>query len=300
MRIAILGAGAVGSYYGALLARAGNQVEMLARGEHGKAIAEAGLQVQTPEEEFTVRPAVTDDPERLAPAELAVVAVKSYSLPEVAPAARRLAAGGAVVLPLLNGVSAADELIGSGVPAKQVLGGTTAISVSRPFPGRVVRHSPFQTMVVGELEGGLSPRAEEVASILAAAGVDARARVDVRGVVMGQLIMLSTLTAACGLARAPIGRVRSTTHGRALLERAVREAGSVARASGIPLPAGEDARILDVILRLPPAMKPSLLLDLERGGPTEVDVLSAEVSRRGRALGIDTPIHDTATAAMAL
>jgi 2-dehydropantoate 2-reductase len=300
MRIAILGAGAVGSYYGALLARAGHEVELFARGDHRKAIDEAGLRVQTPEEAFTVRPSATDDPERLGPAELAVVAVKSYSLPEIAPAARRLASGGAMVLPLLNGISAPDELIRSGISAKQVLGGTTAISVSRPGPGIVVRHSPFQTMVVGELEGGLSARAEEVASMFAAVGVDARASLDVRVDLWRKLIMLSTLTAACGLARAPIGRVRSTTHGRALLERAVREAGSVARASGIPLPAGEDARILDVILRLPPTMKPSLLLDLERGGPTEVDVLSAEVSRRGRALGIDTPVHDTATAAMAL
>jgi 2-dehydropantoate 2-reductase len=300
MRIAILGAGAVGSYYGALLARSGHEVELLARGEHGDAVAAGGLQVRTPQEEFRVRPEATEDPERLRPADLAVVAVKSYSLPEIAPAARRLAAGGADVLPLLNGVDAAGVLARNGVPPERILGGVTAISVSRPAPGCVVRHSPFQTVILGELGGGLSPRAERAAGAFAGTGVDARASADVRLDLWRKLVLLSTLSAACGLARAPIGRVRSTAHGRGLLERAVREAGAVARASGVRLPEEEDAKILGFILGLPEDLKPSLLLDLERGRPTEIDVLSADVSRRGRSLGLDTPVHDTATAAIAL
>jgi 2-dehydropantoate 2-reductase len=300
MRIAILGAGAIGSYYGALLLRAGHDVELLARGEHRKAVAEAGLTVRTPEEEFIVRPATTDDPERLRPAELVLVAVKSYSLPEIAPAARRMAEAGGDLLPLLNGVVAADELIESGAPPDRVLGGVTAVSVSRPGPGRVVRHSPFQTVIVGELGGGLSSRVEAVAEAFAGAGVDGRASSDIRVDLWRKFIFLSTLSAACGLARAPLGRLRATEHGRRLLERAVGEAAAVARGSGARLASDEEAKILESIHRLPQDLKPSLLLDLERGGPTEVDVLSGEVSRRGRALGLDTPVHDTATAAIAL
>ena len=201
MRIAILGAGAVGSYYGALLARAGHEVELLARGDNRKAIATEGLQVRTPEEEFRVRPAVTGDPEGLQPADLAIVAVKSYSLPEIAKAARRVAAAGADLLPLLNGVDAAGELVRCGVPPERVLGGITAISVSRPAPGCVLRHSPFQTVIVGELQGGLSLRAERAAGAFAGAGVDAWASPDVRLDLWRKFIFLSTLSAACGLAR---------------------------------------------------------------------------------------------------
>src|SRR4051812_49783916 len=140
MNIAILGAGGVGSYYGGTLARAGHRVALLARGAHLEALrGERGLEVRTPEGTFTVAVEAVGDADELRDVELAVVAVKSYSLAEIAPAARRLAERGAVVLPLLNGVEAADRLIAAGVPGEQVLGGLTEISAVRIGPGIVER-----------------------------------------------------------------------------------------------------------------------------------------------------------------
>src|SRR5687767_7612837 len=127
MRIAVLGAGGVGGYYGGLLARAGHEVAMLARGAHLDSLRARGLEVRTPEETFTVTVEASDDPRELGAAELVIVAVKNYSLQEIVPAAKLVAEAGAIVLPLLNGVDAAERLVAAGIPDDQVLGGLTEI-----------------------------------------------------------------------------------------------------------------------------------------------------------------------------
>jgi 2-dehydropantoate 2-reductase len=298
MNIAILGAGGVGGYYGGILARAGNRVALLARGSHLEALRERGLEVRTPEGTFTVAVEAVGDADELRGIELAVVAVKSYSLAEIAPAARLLAERGAVVLPLLNGVEAADRLIEAGVPGERVLGGLTEISAVRIGPGIVERRSPFQRVVVGERAGGASERAERIAAAFREAGAEARASNDITADLWRKLAFIATMSAACGLARTSIGPVREAPLGNLLIERALREVTAVARARGVPLPADTEEKLLGFVSGLPGAMKPSFLLDLESGGPTELDDLSGAVSRLGRQAGVETPIHDAATAAL--
>jgi 2-dehydropantoate 2-reductase len=298
MRIAILGAGGVGSYYGGILGRAGHQVAMLARGAHLDALRERGLEVRTPEGRFTVAVEASDDPRDLTAVELAVVAVKNYSLAEIAPAAKLLAAAGATVLPLLNGVEAADRLVASGVPDGQVLGGLTEISAVRVAPGVVERRSPFQRVVVGERAGGISERAERIAAAFREAGADARASADITADLWRKFAFIATMSAVCGLARSPVGSIRRAPLGRLLIQRALREVLAVAQARGVALSGDEEAKILAFIDSLGDALKPSLLLDLEAGGPTEIDDLSGAVSRLGRLAGVETPVHDVATAAL--
>ena len=298
MKIAILGAGGVGSYYGGTLARAGHQVTLLAREAHLDALRQRGLEVRTPDETFTAAVAATDDPGKLGEIDLAVVAVKSYSLPEIAPAARSLAATGADVLPLLNGVEAADRLIAAGVPDDRVLGGLTEISTVRTGPGAVERRSTFQRIVVGERAGGASERAERIAEAFRAAGAEARVSADITVDLWRKLAFIATMAAACGLARSPIGPIRKAPYGPLLLERAVHEVAAVGRGRGVALPADVEAKILAFIASLPDPIKPSFLLDLESGGPTEIDDLCGAVSRLGRLAGVETPVHDVATAAL--
>jgi 2-dehydropantoate 2-reductase len=297
MNIAILGAGGIGSYYGGTLARAGNDVGLLARGEHRAALAARGLEVRTPEGSFTVPVRAAGEARELQGAELAIVAVKGYSLPEVAPAARELAEGGAIVLPLLNGVEAADRLIAAGVPEGQVLGGLTQISAVRLGPGVVERRSPFQRVVVGERQGGLSGRAEAIAAAFRATGAEAHASEDIEADLWRKLVFIATMAVACGLARTPIGAVRAAPLGPLLLERSVGEAVAVARALGVALGPGEEEGVLATLESLPEGMKPSFLLDLEAGGPNELDDLCGAISRLGRSAGVGTPVHDVATAA---
>ncbi len=298
MNIAILGAGGVGGYFGGILARAGNRVALLARGDHLAALRERGLEVRMPEGTFTVAVEAVDDVDELREVELAVVAVKSYSLAEIAPAARLLAERGATVVPLLNGVEAADRLIAAGVPEERVLGGLTEISAVRIGPGVVERRSPFQRVVVGERAGGASERAERIAAAFREAGAEARASAEITVDLWRKFAFISTMSAACGLARTSIGPVRAAPLGTLLIERALREVTAVGRALGVPLPADADAKLLGLVNGMPGAMKPSFLLDLEAGGPTELDDLSGAVSRLGRQAGVETPVHDAATAAL--
>ncbi len=293
MKVVILGAGGVGGYYGGAIARAGHDVRLLARGAHRDAIRSRGLEVREPEGAWTVQVLATDDPAELVPADLAVVAVKSYSLSEIAPVARRLAEAGAIVLPLLNGVEAFESLAAAGVAPERMLAGLTLISAEKTAPGVVTRKSDFRSVSVGERSGGFSERAER-----GDAGADARASDNIEADLWKKFLFLTTMAAACGLARAAVGPVRDAPLGTLLLERAVREIGAVARARGVALTGRDEEEVLSRIANLPPGMKPSFLLDLERGGPNELDILSGVVSRFGKAAGISTPIHDTAVAAL--
>ena len=298
MRFAILGAGGVGGYYGALLARAGHAVVLLARGEHLDAIRSRGMEVRAPDGSFAVPIDATDNPAALGRPDCVVIAVKNYSLPEVAPIAAGLARGGANVLPLLNGVEVVDRLIELGVPADRLLAGLTAISAARVGPGVVERRSAIQRVILGEADHAPGERAEGIASAFREAGVDAFVAEDIAVETWRKFAFIASMAAACGLARSPLGTVRATALGRLLIERAVGEAVAVARALEVAMPADEEAGILRFFNGLPGAMKPSFLLDLESGGPTEIDDLSGAVARLGRRAGVPTPIHDTATAAL--
>lgn len=298
MRFVIVGAGGIGAYFGGELARAGHEVTVYARGAHLDAMRAHGLTVRTPEGAFVARVGATNDPNELPTADVVIVAVKSYSLRDVTPVVRLVAERGADVVPLLNGVTAADELIAGGVPASRVLGGLARVSVVRTEPGVVERRSGFHSIVVGELRGGLSERATKIADALRSAGVDARASATMGVELWQKYVFITAMAAVCGLARTSIGPVRDAPGGRRLIERAVTEVVDVARARGISLPDDEVPRTAAFIDTLPAAMTPSFLLDLESGGPTELDTLSGAVSRLAAEAGIDTPVHDTATAAL--
>ena len=298
MRVAVLGAGGVGGYFGGTLSRAGNEVALLARGENLETLLKQGLEVRTPEGIFKVRPGATQDPKELGAVDLAIVAVKTYSLPEILPAARLLAEKGATILPFLNGVEAADRLVLGGVPRERLLGGLASLSVARISPGIVERRSPFQKVAVGELSGGLSERAERIGSVLREAGAEVTVSADILADLWRKLAFIASMAAGCGLARAAVGPVRKAPYGPLLFERAVREVFAVARAHGASVRDDDAGQTLAFIDSLGDGLKPSFLLDLEAGGPTELDDLCGAVARLGREAGVPTPLHDTATAAL--
>lgn len=299
MRIAVLGAGGVGGYFGAVLARAGHDVVLFARGEHLDAIQRDGLTIRTGAESFTVPVPATSDPAELGRAELAIIAVKSYSVAQIAPVAARLATAGATILPLLNGVDAAGLLERHGVPPGQVVGGLTMVSAAKVAPGVIQRAPWHERIVLGELDGSMSQRVERAAEALREAGIDAVGTRDIQVELWRKFNMLCAMAAACGLARSNVAGIRDTPLGHALIERAVAEIAAVGRARGVAIPADQEAATLQRIDSSPGSMKPSFLLDVERGGPTELDVLSGAVARMGRATGVPTPVHDTAAAALA-
>jgi 2-dehydropantoate 2-reductase len=301
MKIVILGAGGVGGYYGGLLARNGHKVSVLARTANLAALQERGIEVRMPGETFTAPVRASDNVKDFGAVDCVLLAVKNYSLAEIAPAATFLAEQGALIVPLLNGVEVIDRLVAAGVPRTQLVGGLTAISAVRLAPGIFERRSPFQRVVLGELDGSQSEHAQRIAAIVQAfreVGVDAEVSQDITSDLWRKFAFIASMAAACGLSRSAIGPLRATPLGHLLIERAVREVVAVARARKVALADDEAERTMKTMNGLPDAMKPSLLIDLEAGKPTEIEDLSGAVSRLGKAAGVETPVHDTAAAAI--
>ncbi len=298
MKVIVLGAGAIGAYYGGQLARAGHEVVLYARGANMNAILDRGLEIRTSDGALTVQMAATDRVEELGVADFAILGVKSYSLDSIGSAVKRVAENGAAILPFLNGVETTDRLVALGVPRTAILGGVTRISVARVAPGLVERRGQFQSVIVGELDRRVTDRVASIVRAFRDAGVEARASKNIEIDLWEKFVFIAAMAASCGLARTPIGPLRDKPLGRRLLQRAVQEVIDVARAHRIQLPAEESAEVVGAIDALPPGTKPSFLLDLEAGGPNELDVLSGAVSRYAQAVGISTPIHDTVTAVL--
>ena len=303
-RVAVIGMGGIGCYYAAMLARAGFSVFGLARGENLRAIQRRGIEVRTAEGSWVQQIEVGDDAKTSArnfsEGDLAIVATKSYSLAEVAPAAVLFAEQGATVLPLLNGVDAAERLVELGVDSARILGGVTYISAARTSPGVVERKTPFHRVVVGEIPSGESTRSERVAQIFRDAGVEGSATDDVTVALWQKFVLLASIAAVCGVTRSPVGGVRSSSAGRRSFERAVHEAVAVGRARGVALPANAAEQAISQLEAFSDEARPSLLLDVEAGARTEVDVLSGAISRMAEAVGIEVPVHDFAAAALTL
>jgi 2-dehydropantoate 2-reductase len=302
-RVAVLGVGGIGGYYGGLLARAGHDVFALARGANLTALRERGLVVRAPDGEWSSPVTASDDAGELSRSfeaeDIALVTTKAYSLDGIAPAVKQFAERGALVVPLLNGVGAAGRLVELGVPRRQVIGGVSYISAARIEPGVFERRSTFQRVIVGELPNGSSPRTKKIAAVFADAGAEATASEDITLALWQKFVFLASIAAACGLTRLPIGPVRDTPLGAKLIERAVREAVAVGRARGIALSRDEEARVLSQINSIPATTQPSLLLDLLAGSPTEIDVLSGAIARFAEENKIETPVHDAAALILA-
>lgn len=303
MQVGVVGAGGIGGFYGGVLARGGHDVSMLARGVNLEAIVANGIKVKTPEDTFVAKVRASDDANELSAGfgegDFAMVATKSYSLPEIAKAVKAFADRGAAILPLQNGVEAAETLISLGVPRDRVLGGVTYISAVHVAPGVAERRNANQRVVVGELGGGLSQRATDIATAFVNVGVQGEATDDITLAIWQKFVFLASIAAGCGLTRRNIGAVRDSKLGRQLLERALHEAVAVGRGRGVALRSDEEAHVMNRIDALPDDVEPSLLLDVRAGSRTEIDVLSGAIARFGDDLGVDTPIHDTAAVSLA-
>lgn len=291
MHIAIVGAGAVGGYYGALLAREGQRVTFIARRAHLRAIRERGLLVWSPLGDFIVHAEADSDFERVGPVDLVILAVKTYSNPEVLSRLPALCADHTIVLTLQNGVDSADQTAAA-VGAARVLAGTTYVATAIAAPGVIEQTGTHRRVILGEAFGDraeVSERAVQVAGLLAQAGAQAEAVADGRLPVWEKLIYLATFSAFTGAARRPAGAIWGDPIIRETFLATVDEVEAVARAEGAAVAADTRERIIEYMDALPPSTRSSLLIDLQAGKPTEVEALQGAVVRRGRAHDVPTP-----------
>nr|WP_246790138.1 2-dehydropantoate 2-reductase [Bradyrhizobium sp. CCBAU 51765] len=294
----MIGAGALGGYYGACLVRAGRDVTFLVREKRAEQLRRNGLQVVSPHGNFAVQPKLLAADDLKEAFDIVLVGVKAYSLGDAMGQFAPAVGPDTMILPILNGLKHIDALIGR-FGAARVLGGLANVSAGLDAEGRVVQFMANQTIVFGEIEGTLSERALAVETLLQVPGIDVRASEAIMQDMWEKFVQLSTLAGITCLMRASIGDILAVPNGEQSIFRLFAECCAVATASGFEprAPFIEFDRKLFTTLDSP--LKASMLRDIERGSITEAEHILGDMANRARVLGIDTPLLDLARAHVA-
>jgi 2-dehydropantoate 2-reductase len=290
MRIAIIGAGGVGGYFGARLIASGEDVTFVARGAHLVAIQSSGLRVASPKGNLHLRQVhATDDVRTVGEPDIVLLTVKMYDIESAAATLAPLIGGNTVVVTLQNGVEAVD-IVAQHVGRDHVAGGVAYVAAVIDEPG-LIRHTSLDSLIFGELDGHRSDRLIALEAACERAGVSARASDHIELDLWSKFSRLSVFSGMTAVTRSPMGVLRSDPELLAMLQAACEETALVARARGIVLPDALMHEIMQMVEELPYHAKSSMLEDLERGRRLELPWLSGAVVRLGREAGVATPIH---------
>lgn len=291
MRIAIIGAGAVGGYFGARLAEAGEDVAFVARGATLEALERDGLHLESPLGDLHLADVrATGDPASIGPVDAVIVGVKSWQVTEAARSIRPLLGDGTCVLPLQNGVEAPERLAAV-LGAGPVLGGVCKILCRAVAPGRIRHLGAEPWIALGELDGRRSERVDRLRRALERARVKTEVPPDVSVALWEKFLFIVAVGGLGAVTRSPVGVLRSLPETRALLAEAMREVAAVAAARGVELGARAVDEALAFIDRLPAGAAASMQEDIVAGRPSELDDQNGAVARLGRDAGVDTPLN---------
>lgn len=291
MRIAIMGSGATGSFFGAKLAKAGQDVTFIARGAHLQALQTEGLKVIGQEEFHLPKVPATNDPSAVGPVDVVLFCVKAYDTDEAVQLMRPMVGPNTMVLPIQNGVDNTDR-VAAVVGKEKVIGGLCVISVDLPAPGTVRIHSPFKDIVFGEIDGSPSARTAAFSAALEKAEIPHTISKDIRVDIWQKFTFITAMSGITGATRSPIGPIRECPETFALYGRIAAEVIAVGQAEGVNIASSYADELVARAQGLAAGMKASLLVDLERGRRTEVETLQGVVVRLGKKHGVPTPVTD--------
>jgi 2-dehydropantoate 2-reductase len=296
MKIAILGSGAVGGYYGAKLAQAGHDVVFIARGAHLDVIRRQGLAIKSAAlGDFVAAGRAEEDTAQVGPVDLVIVGVKAYDNPTALPMITPMLGPETSVLTLQNGVDSVNEVAAVTGEAR-VIGGTTYIATALISPGVIEQTGTHRRIVFGEVFGELprmSARVTAIHEALAGADIQSEAVADGRVPIWEKFIFLVSLAGFTGATRLPVGPVWADPFIRQQFLDGCREIEAVARAEGVPVAADRIQQIENYVGSIPGSMRSSLLIDLAQGKRIEVEALQGSVVRRAASRGVPVPIIST-------
>jgi len=298
VKVAVVGAGGVGSYYGGRLAAGGHDVSFVARGATLDALRRSGLRIESPLGDVQLPEVVAvEHPADIGPVDAVLLCVKTYDVEVVGPTLGPLLQDETAVLCTQNGVDAMDRLaphLATGQSLAAVVYGATV----RRQPGWVEHLGRVARLRIGGRGAVGRRRATELSAVCADSGIDAKAVEDIDAALWTKFVMFSVMSAACCLRDLPTGPLRDDPDSRATLVRGMRETEAVARAKGIDLAPDVVERSMEVVDSMAADSAPSMLSDLRSGRGLELESLSGTVVRLGRELGVDVPFHETAHAAL--
>ena len=286
-KVAVMGAGAVGCYYGGMLARAGHEVVLIARPQHVEAIARDGLRMQTKTFDEQVRLAASTDPGAVRDARLVLFCVKSTDTESAGVQLRPYLPADALVLCLQNGVDNADRLR-SVLPQHAVAAAVVYVATEMAGAGHVRHHGRGELVI--EPVDTQATSSEAVAQALIAAGVPTEISPNVRGALWAKLILNCAYNAVSAITQLPYGKTVAGEGVKDVMRDVVAECLAVAQAEGVQLPGDVDAAVRKIAETMP-SQYSSTAQDLARGKHSEIDYLNGLIVRRGAALGVATPAN---------
>jgi 2-dehydropantoate 2-reductase len=300
MRIAVMGTGGVGGYFGARLAQGGSDVVFVARGAHLAALREGGLIVESKLGDVSLpKVQATDDPSTLGPVDLVLICVKLWDMEAAAHVVSAIVGPTTAVLSLQNGVQK-DDVLRDILGSEPVLGGVSYIASTIVRPGVISHTGTVQKLVLGEYDGRRSARAEAFLEACRRGGIDVELSLDVRKAIWEKFVFLVGLSATTTTIRLPIGPIRTNRRTRRFLLDIMREVIAVGQAHGVALSAEYAEDRLAYCDGLPAEMFSSMYHDLEHGNRLEVDWLSGGVVELGQVVGVPTPLNRALSDILAL
>ena len=300
MKIAVMGAGGVGGYFGAKLAASGEEVHFIARGAHLEAMQKNGLQVLSANGDVQLKPGnATGDPASVGPVDLVMIAVKLWSTEDALRDARPMVGPNTAVVSFQNGVVAVDA-IAKQYGKERTLGGVANIAAVIERPG-VIRHTGTMAILsIGELDGKPSSRTKTFLDACTKAGIQARVSDDIQKTIWEKYVFLVAASAMTSLTRLPLGTIREDPDTRALTKQIMSEVVAVGKAKAVNLDSDLADKLLERLDGMPREMVASMLGDLERGNRLELPWLSGGVVEMGKQLGVATPGNGFIVAALKL
>jgi len=290
MRIAVMGTGGLGGYFGARLALGGADVAFVARGRHLQALREGGLRVVGPQPLHVPRVDATDDPASIGPVDLVMLCVKLWDTEAALAQMRPLVGPGTAIVSFQNGVLKDDAVRAAYGPAA-VMGGVGYVATTIDGPGVIRQTGPMQRLVFGEIDGTRSPRGAAFLQACLAGGINAELSDDIRLEIWQKFVFLAALSGTTTTMRRPIGPIREHAQTRAFLLDVMREVVAVGRAHGVHLPPDYAEVRLKLADDVAHDMTSSMHHDLERGNRLEVRWLAGAVVELGRQKDVPTPLN---------
>jgi len=298
MRIAVIGSGGVGGYFGGRLAQAGHDVTFVARGRHLAAMRERGMRIESARGDATIgATGATDDVASIAPCDIVMFCVKLWDVDDAARRIAPLLAKGGAVIPFQNGLHA-PEVLQRVLGRDKVVGGVAYIAATIREPGVIAHTGTMARLVVGAFPGGNASAASAFSEACKGAGVDCEVSPDIERSLWEKFCFLSALSGTTSLVRQPLGVVRADPDLRATFETAVREAWTLGRARGVALADELVAKAMAALDSLPAEMRSSMQNDLAAGNRLEAPWLSGAVARMSREANLAAPVSATLYAAL--
>ena len=291
MRIAIIGAGGVGGYFGARLQQAGADVHFVARGAHLAAMRRDGLSVESPLGDIRLpRVNVSESPADIGPADIVWLSVKLWDMDAAVESMRPLIRPGTGIISFQNGVQK-DDILRAAFGDEAVMGGVAYIATNIDRPGVIKHTGTMQRLIFGEYDGRRSDRAATLLDLCVRGGINAELSEDVRKAIWEKFVFLVGLSGSTTTMRETIGPIRSNPRSRRFLSDLMRETVAVGRALGVALSADFADQRLAFVDGLPDAMTSSMHHDLKAGKRLEVSWLSGGVAQLGEKAGVATPMN---------